>query len=135
MGEQGSLMAITETRTDRVVAAVRLIQDIFRGMCEAAPTEDELHLAQENIRHSFLFELEVPAQVVHQQVNYLSRGLPMDWFERYLRGISQVTGDDVLRVAQQYLQPDNMLTVMVGSRKDMGALESLGEITAVDLDP
>jgi len=41
-------------------------------------------------------------------------GLGLDYFTQYARLIQQVTKEDVLRVAQQYLHPDRYALVLVG---------------------
>ncbi len=46
-------------------------------------------------------------------------GLGLDYPERYTQLIDSVTKDDVLRVAQKYLHPDDAIVVVVGKQSDI----------------
>lgn len=130
------LMAVTETRTETTVPALGLIRDIFRGFLDAPPKEEEVRVAQDNIRHSFLFEFEVPSHVVYRQVSHLSRGLPADWSDRYLAGIASTTPQAVHEVARRYLRPEALTMVVVGDRaRFTPELETLGPVTSIELEP
>jgi zinc protease len=45
-----------------------------------------------------------------------TQGLPENYFQQFARAIEAVTRDDVVRVAQKYVDPDHLAIVIVGDR-------------------
>lgn len=133
--DQRALLAVTETKPDSTVPALELIHEIWQGFIDAPPSEEEVRVAQDNMRHSFLFEFEMASQIVHRQVGHRSRNLPPDWFECYLQGIQSITAEDVHEAAQKFLKPDELSAVLVGDLKKFeGALSRLGDFTTLELE-
>jgi len=48
-------------------------------------------------------------------MRYEYYGYPADFLFRYQRGVKATTATDVQRVAQTYLQPENLVTLVVGN--------------------
>jgi zinc protease len=63
--------------------------------------------------------------------------LPKNYFNQYVQAIETVGARDVVNAAQKYIQPNNMLFVIVGDvdKIEPGIRElNLGEIHYLDLD-
>jgi predicted Zn-dependent peptidase len=75
---------------------------------------EELQLATDALINSFVFRFVTRWQVGRQMLFYRQRGLPEDYLQKYLEQVRQVTAADVLRVAAEYLHPQDMKMVMVG---------------------
>jgi zinc protease len=63
--------------------------------------------------------------------------LPDDYFSKYVQNIAAVTGADVQRVAQKYVQPDRVAVVVVGDLKTIEAgirALNLGAIKVMTID-
>ena len=51
-----------------------------------------------------------------------TQGLPEDYYQQFARAVNAVTKEDVVRVAQKYIDPDHLPIVIVGDRdEDRGA--------------
>ena len=63
-------------------------------------------------------------------------GLPSTYYNDYIQRINAVTGEDVNRVANKYLDPSKMAIVVVGDRKVIEPkLKELGlSMTILDAD-
>jgi len=98
-------------------------------MRDRPPSRNEVDEVVSQIVNSFVFNFQDPAQIVSRQIYYLAQGLPEDWLERYVRGIQGVSPSSVQDVFRRYLDPDEMIILVVGdpSRFDL-PLEVLGEV-------
>lgn len=132
----GIVGAVTRTRPENTVPALRLILDIMRDMEASAPTEEEVRTAVDQIVNGFVFNFETPAQIVSRRMFYLAQDLPSDWLERYLQGVQRVTPASVRTVFAQNLRPDDMTILVVGDPDRIGleALASLGHVTVLEVD-
>jgi len=81
--------------------------------------EAELADARNAISLALPAEFASVAGIAGKLADAVVHGLPDDWWERYPAAIQAVTAADVQRVARRWLDPERMLTVMVG---DAGAV-------------
>jgi len=132
----GLLGAITRTRPENTVPAIRAILETMEDMAAAPPTSDEVRTGVDRIVNGFVFNFETPAQIVSRRMFYLAQDLPSDWLERYLGGVQGVTPASIHRVFEENLRPEAMTILVVGDPERIGreGLESLGPITVLDLE-
>jgi len=50
-----------------------------------------------------------------------TQGLPEDYYQQFIRSVNAVTREDVVRVAQKYIDPDHLALVIVGDREKIEA--------------
>jgi zinc protease len=132
----GIVGAVTRTRPENTVPALRLILDIMAEMSREDPTSDEVGTAVDQIVNGFVFNFETMAQIVSRRMFYLAQDLPPNWLERYVTGVEAVTPASVHRVLRQNLRPDDMIILVVGDPDRIGrdALASLGPVTVMEPD-
>lgn len=128
----GIVGAITQTKSESTVAAIRVILEVMDGMSETPPPAHEVQEAIARSVNGFVFNFQNPAQIVSRQMLYLSQSLPLDWLTRYMDGIQNVTPAAIQRVFQENVNADDMVILIVGdpSAFDPG-LEELGPITTL----
>ncbi len=131
----GIVGAVTRTRPENTVPALRLILDIMQDMRDSAPTDEEVRTAVDQVVNGFVFNFETPAQIVSRRMFYLAQDLPRDWLERYLQGVQRVTPASVRSVFARNLRPGEMTILVVGDpeRIDLEALGSLGHVTVLEV--
>ena len=62
------------------------------------------------------------------------QGYPEDHLETFLDKIQAVTAEDIQRVAQEHIRPDNLIILVVGNEEEIGdQLNHLGEVDPVPL--
>ena len=134
---QGLVGAITQTKSERTVAAIRLMMSTLDEMTEAPPTQDEVQRTIDEAVNGFVFNFESPALIVSRQMAYRASRLPDDWLERYLAGIQEVEPEDVRRVFREHVHTERMVILVVGDPDKMDEpLSALGPVTELDLpDP
>ena len=131
----GCLFGYCLTRADAMGQAVTMMLDIIRDVRENGITAEEVALAKESIINSYVFEYDLPGELVAARAFLELRGFPPDQLEKNLDAYKAVTLEDCNRVARQYLQPDNMVIVVTGT-KDLfdKPLETLGNVTTVSME-
>jgi len=80
-------------------------------------SEQELSDAKNYLTGSFPLRFDTNRKVAGFLGQVELFGLGLDFPNRYGELIGKVSRDDVLRVAKQFLQPEKLLTVIVGDQK------------------
>ena len=116
----GAFEFIMQTKNETALEAIRIATEEMRRMREQPVAEQELSDAKDYLIGSFPLRFDTNRKVAGflSQVEYFELGL--DYPDRYADLIRKVTRDDVQRVAKQYLQPERLITVIVGNLKKIG---------------
>ncbi|MEL6321644.1 MAG: insulinase family protein, partial [Cyanobacteria bacterium J06626_14] len=78
-------------------------------------TEAELAQAKDSVLNSFVFNFQSPSQVLSRVVTYDFYDYPEDFIFQYRRAVESTTVEDIQRVAQEYLKPENLVILVVGN--------------------
>jgi zinc protease len=116
----GTFEFVMQTKNETAMEAIRIAGDEMRRMRDQPVTEQELNDAKDYLIGSFPLRFDTNRKVASflAQVEYFQLGL--DYPDRYADLIRKVNREDVQRVAKQYLQPDKLVTVIVGNVKKIG---------------
>ncbi|MBV6433858.1 MAG: hypothetical protein IANPNBLG_04092 [Bryobacteraceae bacterium] len=115
------------TKSQSTVEALKAIRVQVDRIRDAEVTDEELRIAKESTLNSFIFAFDSPGKVLSRLMTYEYYGYPKDFIFQYQKAVAAVTRADVLRVAREYLKPENFVIVAVGKSEDFGApLSSLG---------
>ena len=83
-------------------------------------TDQELKTAKETVENSFVFNFDTRAKTLGRLITYEYYGYPKDFIFEYQKAVAAVTKADILRVAKEYLRPQDLAIVAVGNSKDFG---------------
>jgi zinc protease len=123
--ETGSFLVGTDVDSRVTRQAIRAMFDVMAGPLGDHPiSADELADAKAYITRRFPARFETQSGILSQLVHTSVYGLPADYYEHYLDRINAVTGDDMERIAREYLDPARMRVVIVGNS---GATDGLEE--------
>jgi zinc protease len=126
-----------QTRSQATVPFIKAILGEIQRIRTEPITSEELALAKESSLNSFIFNFAAPAQTLSRLMRYEYYGYPSNFIFQYRKGIEDTTIADVQRVAQTYLKPDNMVTLVVGNSAEIQPpLTSLGNgirVTSIDI--
>jgi predicted Zn-dependent peptidase len=107
----------------------------LRAIRDTIPS-DELAKAKRYLQLGLPDAFETTTDIASQLVPLVVYGLPLDFYDGYVRRIGQVTQADVQRVAQRYVDPSRLAIVVVGDRKSIEptirAL-NMGEVSVRDM--
>jgi zinc protease len=123
----GPFVATSSVRTDATAPAVKEIFNELRSIREAEVTPAELTLSRDSLARSLPGMFETSSSMAGSSAQLFVHGLPLDYYQKLPQSILAVTAADVLRVAREHLQPERMVSVVVGDRaKVEDSLKALG---------
>ena len=133
----GPFLVGTSVRTDVTAPAVLEIFNEIEQMRVRDITPEELAIAKDSIARSLPGLFETTPQAASTIGQLFVHRLPADYYRGLPGEIDRVTAGDVRRVAEQHLQPAQMVVVAVGDqskiRNELEKLE-LGPVLGIDLD-
>ena len=98
-------------------------------------TEEEINDARDGIVGSFVFGMETYQDFVETVASYKTRGVELERLRKWLGLINDVSEDEVLKIANTYIQPDDFIIVVVGDTNEIQEqLETLGEVTLLEAE-
>jgi len=133
----GPFSASAEIQTVSTKEAIVEFLKELNGIRGAIPiSPEELETNKQSLIRRFPGGFETDQQVASQLANLVIYGLPSTYYNDYIQRINAVTGVDVNRVANKYLDPSKMAIVVVGDRKVVEPkLKELGfSMTILDPD-
>ncbi|MGB0194645.1 MAG: M16 family metallopeptidase, partial [Schleiferiaceae bacterium] len=114
-------------------AITEFLYEINRMKNESV-TEEDLVAAKASLSGSFGRSLESPASAANFALNIARYNLPSDYYNNYLSRLEGVTAEDVMRVANTYMNGPLTITV-VGKAQDVaGKLSAFGEVEYFDAE-
>ncbi len=113
----GSFQFVMQTKNETAFEAIQIAKEEMRRMRERPVSDQELNDAKDYLIGSFPLRFDTNRKVAGflAQVEYYELGL--DYPDRYASLVRKVTRDDVLRVAKQYLHPEELITIIVANQK------------------
>ena len=143
----GAFRASFQSRSETVARATAIVLEEIDRIRTESVSEAELRIAKASFIETFSRNFSSPASTARLFADDEYTGRDPDYMVTYRDNIGAVSGDDVLRVSQQYLDRDRLVILVVGDRATIAAgdpdnpetqLEELGggTITAIPLpDP
>jgi zinc protease len=126
----GPFIISTFTPAEHTAAVVKEIQDVMVEVKMNGATASELADAQSYYVGSFPLSLETPGGLAQQLLSIDLHDLGPDYLQLYRERILAVDQSATRAVAQTYLQPEALVTLVVGpADKCASDLEKLGTVT------
>lgn len=122
------------TKSSTTVETLKAIREEVEKIRTAEVSDQELKTAKESALNSLVFAFDTRAKTLGRLLTYEYFGYPKDFIQQYQKALAAVTKADVLRVARQYLHPENFTTVAVGNPQAFGQpLSAMGTVKDIDL--
>jgi predicted Zn-dependent peptidase len=130
----GSFDASASVRNEKTDSAVGAFLEEFERIKKDTVNGEELTRMKNYLSGSFARSLERPATIANFALNVARYNLPGDYYQGYLKNLAAVNGTEVKSMADRYVQPDNLLIVIVGNAKEIvKGLDKYGEVKYVDI--
>ena len=95
---------------------MKVVRDVVQRFVAEGPTEAELRAAKDNLIGGFALRIDSNRKLLGNVVNIASNGLPLDYLEHWTDRIQALTAAQVRAAMQRKLQPDRMVTVVLGAQ-------------------
>ncbi|VTU36564.1 M16 family metallopeptidase [Variovorax sp. PBL-E5] len=112
----GAFRIAFQTRPDQVDEAVKVSREVLAKFVADGPTEAELKAAKDNLIGGFPLLLDSNRKLLGNIANIAWNDLPLDYLDTWIDRMNAVTVADIKAAFQRKLQPDRMVTVIVGAK-------------------
>jgi zinc protease len=114
MAERGPFQLGLQTRNDQVDEAVRVLRETLAAYVAEGPTAAELKAAKNNITGGQALRIDSNRKILEYLAVIGFYDLPLDYLETFNGKVEAVTLEQVREVFRRRIQPERMLTVLVG---------------------
>ncbi len=114
MAAAGPFMVRTQVRTDRTDEALEVLRDNLHAIRDDGPDPQELDDALRHITGSFPLNLDSNSKIAGFVSTIAFYDLPLDYLDTFTDRVNAVTAADVREAFQARLDPERMVTVLVG---------------------
>jgi len=125
---------VTAKSDSALIQFMKELRDI-RG--PRPPSDDELAQAKASLVQSLPASFASVGGINGNVASIYTQGLPEDYYKQFAAAVGAVTKDDVVRVAQKYIDPDHLAIVIVGDRAKIEgplAATNIAPVVRLDLD-
>lgn len=105
-----------QTRPDQAAQAVKVSRDVLARFVAEGPTEAELRAAKDNLIGGFALRIDSNKKLLGNVANIAWNDLPLDYLDRWTQRVDALTVNDVRAAMARKLQPERMVTVVVGGK-------------------
>ncbi|WP_313604610.1 M16 family metallopeptidase [Comamonas jiangduensis] len=113
----GAFVVSLQTRPDQAEQARQVAQETLAKFVAEGPTEQELRDAKDNLIGSFALRIDSNRKLLANVANIAWNDLPLDYLDHWTDKIEALTANDVRSAMQRAIQPDRMVTVVLGEKK------------------
>jgi zinc protease len=112
----GAFQLGLSTRPDQADQAIAVAREVVQRFVAEGPTEAELQAAKDNLVNGFALRIDSNKKLLDNVSNIAWNDLPLDYLDRWTQKVQQVSLADIRRAFSRVIQPERMVTVVVGAK-------------------
>ena len=105
-----------QTRPDQAAQAVQVAREVVRRFVAEGPTAAELQAAKDNLIGGFALRIDSNRKLLDNVANIAWNGLPLNYLDTWTQQVARVSLADIRAAFARKLQPERMVTVVVGGQ-------------------
>lgn len=109
-----------QTRPDQAAQATGVVREVLAKFVAEGPTQAELQAAKDNLIGGFPLLIDSNAKLLGNLSNIAWNDLPLDYLDTWTARIARVSAADVRDAFARKLQPEKMVTVILGAAPTPG---------------
>jgi zinc protease len=110
----GSFILGLQTRPDQAAQAVQVAKEVLAKFVSEGPTEAELQAAKNNLMGGFALRIDSNRKLIDFVANIAWNKLPLTYMDTWTQQIDKITTAQIKAAFQRKLQPERMVTVVLG---------------------
>ena len=114
MQRKGPFVMGLQTKNEQAQQALEVLMSTLKTFIEDGPTEEELISAKKNITGGFALRLDSNNDITEYVAMIGFYDLPLDYLKTFNQHIEEVTVDQIKDAFKRRVDPDSMVTVLVG---------------------
>lgn len=118
MRQRGPFQLGLQTRNDQAEEALKILKQTLVEFMQNGPSAEELEAAKKNITGGFALNLDSNSKIVENIAMIGFYQLPLDYLDNYTNKVDAVTIEQIKDAFKRHVQPDKMVTVMVGGEAE-----------------
>jgi zinc protease len=103
-----------QTKPSQAREAVRVSREVLAEFVKNGPTEKELQAAKDNLIGGFALRIDTNRKLMDNVSNIAWNHLPLSYLDTWTQEVARLTVADIRAAMQRKLDPDRMVTVVVG---------------------
>lgn len=111
----GAFTLSLETRPDEAAQAIQVSRDVLRRFVADGPTDAEVKAAKDYLVGGFSLLIDSNRKLLGNLANIAWNDLPLDYLDTWTKQVQKVTAAQIKAAFERKLQPDRMVTVVVGA--------------------
>ena len=119
--QAGSFTISLQTRPDQADQALALVRSVVADFVKNGPTATELQAAKDNLIGGFSLRLDSNRKLLDNVSGIAWNDLPLDYLDTWTQQIDKVTVAQITAAFGRKLQPEKMVTVVLGAGVTNGA--------------
>lgn len=104
-----------QTRPDQALQALQVTREVLARYVAEGPTAEELKAARDFLIGGFPLRLDSNAKLLDNLANIAWHELPLDYLDTWTKKVEAVTAEQIRAALARKLQPQKMVTVVVGA--------------------
>lgn len=110
----GPFLINLQTKNQSAKQAITSVKDVVGQYVKQGPTEQELKAAKQYLSNGLAMQFSTNNDILSAVINLAYYGLPLNYYDRYLRKINAVTQKQITQAFKQYVNPKEFVVVSVG---------------------
>jgi len=110
----GAFTVSLQTRPDQAAQALAVASSVVKDFVANGPTEPELKAAKDNLIGGFALLIDSNRKLLGNISNIAWNDLPLDYLDTWTQQVDKVTLQDIKTAMAAKLQPDKMVTIVLG---------------------
>ena len=106
-----------QTRPDQAAQAVQVSRDVLARFVREGPTAAELRAAKDNLIGGFALRIDSNGKLLGNLAGMAWNDLPLDYLDTWTQQVQKVSVADIKAAFGRKLQPEKMVTVILGAAK------------------
>jgi zinc protease len=114
MRAEGPFLVGLQTKNESRDAALKLTREVIAQFVAEGPTAKELEAAKKHLTGSFPLKLDSNRKIADNLAAIAFYGLPLTYLDDWIAKVETVTAEQIRDAFKRRVQPQQMLTVIVG---------------------